>query len=513
MGAANRAGRRRRGLLVILIAPVLVLLLASVAHGAERIYWGNYDDPAFALSYANVDGSGGADLPTPGVPKDGPQGFSLNPATGTLYWANYGEQPYGAGEGAGTSLAFAQLDGSGGGLIPTEPGTVQGPHGTAIDQAAGRIFWTNQGDDTIRYANLNGSGGGVLNTANATVSGPRGLALDLAGGRIYWANHNTPYSISYANLNGNGGGNINTAGATLDQPEGVAIFNGRIYWGGLGPTSKISFANLDGSGGGDLPGGPATVSLPHGVAIDPISQTIYWVNYDPTAGTLSYEKLDGSDGADISTPGATMIGPAMPMLLRQPSVAKKPVVHGTPKPGSKLTCTPATWGANVIAAQFYQSPQSVAGHWLENGKLVKNETGNTLKVHDLAEYSCLDSAVNAAGTASKASDPIGVFKIGALHRNLGNGTAKLRVKLPGPGFVKLLGRGIATKRLGADPSTSRALERKVKGHRVKLKIKPKGNAKRRLDLTGKVKIKVRVSYRPADGVKGTQRKVLRLKEG
>ena len=486
---------------------------APSAPAKDRVYWGNYDDPAFALSYANLDGSGGADLPTPGVPKDGPQGFSLVPSTGTLYFANYGESPNGTGEGAGTSLGFARLDGSGGGLVPTPAGSVQGPHGTAIDPGTGRIYWPNEIPGEIRFANLDGSGVGSLNTGSATVNEPRGLALDPAGGRVYWANHGAPYSISYANLDGSGGGNLNTGSAPLDHSEGVAIAGGRIYWGSLCGAGVISYANLDGSGGGILPTPGATADCPHGVAIDPSTQTIYWVNYASPGGALEYARLDGSGGGPISTGGATTNGMALPMLLKQPAAQKVPKAAGRPKPGSKLSCSAATWKGDTIAAQLYQSPQSVAQRWLENGKPIKNATGNRLRVHDVAEYSCLDSATNAAGTTAKASDPIGVFRIGALHRNLSTGNAKLVIKVPASGIVKVFGKGIAKKRIAAGGSGSRSLARRVKGGRVRLVIKPKGKVKRRLIRSGRAKVKIRVSYRPLDGIKGTQRKALELEEG
>ena len=79
----------------------------------------------------------------------------------------------------------------------------------AIDAAAGRIYWANQGNDTISYANLDGSGGGgELNISGATANKPHGLAIDPAAGRIYWANDDN--TISYANLDGSGGGGSST---------------------------------------------------------------------------------------------------------------------------------------------------------------------------------------------------------------------------------------------------------------------------------------------------------------
>ena len=143
--------------------------------------------------------------------------------------------------------------------------TVSGPFGVTLDPASGRIYWTNFGGvNKISFANLNGSGGGDLNTGTAPVTGPIGLAFDPVGGKIYWANEGGG-SIAFVNADGSGtgGGTVNTTGATLTDPVGVAIdpVARKIYWADHSVTAsdRISFANLDGSGGGDLTTAPATV--------------------------------------------------------------------------------------------------------------------------------------------------------------------------------------------------------------------------------------------------------------
>ena len=88
------------------------------------------------------------------------------------------------GNGGGTTLSFVNQDGSGGGGdVDTGATSVDAPTGTAIDAAAGRIYWANNGPDAIRFANLDGSGGGgTLNDSGATTNGIRGIVLDKAGG-------------------------------------------------------------------------------------------------------------------------------------------------------------------------------------------------------------------------------------------------------------------------------------------------------------------------------------------
>ena len=59
--------------------------------------------------------------------------------------------------------------------------------------AADRVYWTNGGCDgnRIAFANLNGSGGGNLGTAGAAIRQPRGMAINMATGKVYWTNRGT----------------------------------------------------------------------------------------------------------------------------------------------------------------------------------------------------------------------------------------------------------------------------------------------------------------------------------
>ena len=241
-------------------------------------------------------------------------------AADRVYWDN------------GTTISFANLDGSGGGadLNLTGATTVNDPFGVAVDSAAGRIYWVTDGNfgaGKVSFANLDGSGGGGdLNTTGATANEPGGVAVDPVARRVYWANTNAINgilgTISWANLDGSGGGDLNTTGATAGcgpnpppsppgpcKALGLAVdpAAGKVYWSDFGAVNKISFANLNGSGGGDLNTTGATVSDPAGVAVDAAAGRIYWAN--AAANKISFARLDGSGGGDLSTAGASVKGP------------------------------------------------------------------------------------------------------------------------------------------------------------------------------------------------------------
>jgi DNA-binding beta-propeller fold protein YncE len=375
-----------------LVAVCLVSIGVAVvptAFAGDRAYW---TDTGGKISFANLDGSGGADLTTTGATVSDPQGVAFDPVTNRIYWANV----------SGSTIAYAKLDGSSGGVLPTAGATINGPVGVAIDPATGRIYWGNTGGPTrISFANLDGTGGGDVVTGAATVNQPAGVAVDPALGRIYWANV-AGNKISYANLDGSGGADLATGGATVSAPVGVAVdtATGRVYWANQG-ANKISFANLDGSGGGDLVTTGATVNVPTGVAIDPASGRIYWGNF--SGNTISYANLDGSGGGDLAAAGATLTHSVFPLLLQAPRGTGVPVVSGGAVVGSTLSCTPGSWAPDAVASLDYRAPQSFVYGWSIGGTTIAGATSSSIIASAPGGYSCQVTASNQIGPAVQSS--------------------------------------------------------------------------------------------------------------
>ena len=93
------------------------------------------------------------------------------------------------------------------------------------------------------------------------------------------------------------------------------------------------------------------------------------------------------------------------------------------------------------------------------------------------------------------------FRIGKAKRNEKTGTARLTVKLPGPGSLELA----ATK-------TVRGTTKRVPGEgTLKLQIKPRGKAKRKLQRTGKTTVRPKVTFSPAGGEPNTESKRVKLR--
>jgi len=392
----------RRPLIALLI--LAATLAAASPAAADRVYFASN-----GISFVGLDGSGGGQLNTAGASTAGPAGMAIDPAAGKIYWAS--------GAGAQSRISVANLDGSGGTDLPITGAPLDSPYGVALDLAAGRIYWVNyQGTATERigFAKLDGSGGGFLNTTGATASNPTGVALDPDVGRIYWSNENG--KISYANLDGSGGADLNTTGATTGgiHAEGVAIdrAGGRIYWVTYGIAipypGYLSYARLDGSGGADVSTTIANGAFPWGVALDPGANRAYWANNTHGLGTpsISFTGLDGGSSHDLDLDGAPSQSARLPTLL------KAPLGTGAPKLTAQialrprfLTCDEGTWAADMPEALLYRAPHSFSYRWLKDGQPIPGATRSDIGVEGTGggDYVCQVTATNAGGSTTQTS--------------------------------------------------------------------------------------------------------------
>ncbi len=510
------------GRLAALVAGLAVLLaaaaaLAPAASGADRVYWASTGSfgGAQAISFASLDGSGGADFNTGLATVSNPNGVALDLATNRIYWANAGAIP-----GAEQGISFANLDGSGGGAnLNTGAGTLGNPAGVALDHAGGRVFWANAGGDAIAFASLDGSGGGGdLNTAGATTNTPVGVTIDRAAGRIYWANPDFGGSgstgISFANLDGSGGGDLNTAGATVQNPFGVAIdpAAGRIYWansdvGGMGDQS-LSYANLDGSGGGDLNTAGATVDNPFGVAVDTRAGKLYWTNGGGGGNPgVSFANLDGSGGGNLNIAGATADAPVLPALLKTPLGIGAPKLSGGPGYRARLSCSQASWAPDQNQSRLFQAPTSSSFRWSRFGKKIKGAKKRRYRSHTVGAYRCSVTGENPAGKARQTSAVHLTFRLANLTHNKRRGTAKLIAKLPRRG--KLVLRGAKVKKLAR---RTRLASKQRHLHKAALLIRARGAAAQSLARSGSAMLKVKVTYRPKSGKGGTLSRTVTLRQ-
>ena len=113
----------------------------------------------------------------------------------------------------------------------------------------------------------------------------------------------------------------------------------------------------------------------------------------------------------------------------------------------------------------------------------------------------LRAALEAAGDSdSLPSPPPKDFSFGKVKRNKRKGTAKLTVRVPGPGGLELA----KSKRVKGDEQTAEG------GGREKLSVKSRRGALKRLNAQGEVKVNAKVTYTPTGGSPNTEDKKIKL---
>jgi hypothetical protein len=454
-----------------------VLFSASTASARRLVFWSNA--AANKISYAPViEGGKGADLPIAQPYVDDPYGTAIDSAAGKVYWLNRGN---------GGSIGYANLDGSSPGLLNADGASFAQPSGLAIDPVADKIYWGNSesGNGSIGFADLNGGGGGLLQPTGATTE-PSALTVDPVNARIYWSNLAAD-KISYARLDGSSAGDIDTSGAVVDGPDGIAIAprSGRVYWANR-EGSSIGYAGLDGGGGGAA-NLNQFVSKPIGLATD--GEAVYWA-------ANGFERVEAGNFAGcctvpLETAGATQSGVAFPVILDSPRLNAIVKVEGGHAPGSVLGCSAPPWEGDQIESFLYRAPQSISYQWLRNRQPIPGATGTTVTAAKVGSYTCQITASNFAGEnvegnpngfATRAS-----LKLKRVAYNRHKGTATLRLAVAGTGRLDLFGKGVAN------------VSRKHVSGTVKVVVRASGKSRIKLKTSGRAKVKPTVSFTPEGG--------------
>lgn len=494
---------------LIALAFVAVLAFAARAQAAtESIYWDNYGGTTNKVAFAGIDGSGGGALNIGANVIESPEGMAYDTVTNRLFVAN-------AAGPKGEILAI-NLDGSGATPFAAPGAPIEEPEGIAIDPVTRTIYWENtEGTGSIAWAKLDGSVGGVLNTTGATLDTPCcRIALDPVAGRVYWVNTPTgTNSISYANVNNTGGGNLSVAGSTVEpNEEGLAVDNtsGRLYFSNGG---KFGFANLNGSGGGDVAVGSGVVNGPWGLAFDPSINTLYWGNESNGTGentnAIGLVNLAGVGGG-ITPATAPVNEPQDPVILKSPTGTGVPTVTRDSKERSKLNCSTGSWAADYAGSFVYQAPRTFAYQWTKSGKAIGGATAPTYNAKSAGTYGCIVTAANQTGSAAQTSAAVNVkaAKLKLSTKKKANGkpgkVVSFKVKAVNQGDVKSGNAKVCVKLPGSAKGELKAPKCKSLG-------KLKGQAKKSATLKIKVLPSAGGTYKVKFQVKGASGKAAKAK--
>ena len=318
-----------------------------------------------------------------------------------------------------------------------------------LASSGAHVFWATesgaeQGD--IGRAGLAGAG---IDLDFISLASPSYWSTAVAGQHIYWLNEDD--AIGRARLNGT---QVRESFIPdVGNSRGLAISRTHAYWGN--GAGAIGRAKLDGSGVN-----PAFIPVgcaPDFVAVS--NKHVYWS--DACDDTIGRARLNG-DGVN------------------------EDFIAGAGEPTGV-----AVFGPHVYWSNFeFGSNDGTIGRARLNGTRVDHDfiAAGTSNPRGLA----VDWIANR-GSA---------FRFGKVALNRRKGTAALTGNVPGPGMLRLTGKGVKGSRATA------------KRARVKLAIKPKGALADRLRANGKATVKARVRFAPrlSSGSK-TKRKRVTLRRG
>jgi hypothetical protein len=344
-----------------------------------------------------------------------------------------------------TNLMRSANDGSGlGFFVPTAP------YSDAVAIDGSHVYWTSS-DGRIGRANLDGTGANP-NFITGLPSYLPGLAVNAT--TIYWSSLT---SIGRAKIDGT---EVEPNFLATNHATGLALDSHYLYWG-ENELGRIDRAALDGSGGVDTkfisaPGDPCSV------AVD--SSYVYWS--DATGNSVGRAKINGS-GAE-------------PAFIN---------------PGAAVDCGVAVSPSYVyFGINGYPGPSSMARANLDGSGLLTS-------FFSLAPYGGPFVQMAVDSLAPSPVLPSNVFNFLGQARDKRHGTARLKLRVPGPGTLVLSGRGLwkATRH----PTGAATLV---------LLVRPRGSLAAKLAKRGKALATAKLTFTPVGGTAATQTRHLWLLE-
>jgi hypothetical protein len=181
------------------------------------------------------------------------------------------------------------------------------------------------------------------------------------------------------------------------------------------------------------------------------------------------------------------------------SVAPGDCVYGQPVAGPTIGCGPIEPGATLQLC--YHGPAATSAQlFYESLKTIPVSTAATVATCPVSGFdppSSGGSSDPSPGGESKAGGSAPT--LGKVAYNRTTGTASLAVHVPGPGVLKLSGKGVKGRTV-----------RTKKAGAVSLAVKASGAAATKLAANGRVTVHVTVTYTPAGGSAKTLKKILTL---
>ena len=228
---------------------------------------------------------------------------------------------------------------------------------------------------------------------------------------------------------------------------------------------------------------------------------------DAVRGDHTYVKLFGPTGPDIELTAAV---PGRPEAIIGDSASGPSASFVATVEGAADAGRPGEWSLVVLKNGNEVERVPFAGNSFTHefdatatGRYsiaVERQQGTTDATNMVENYSSPIWFTRKA----VADRPSNRFRLIDKRRNKRRGTAKMIVRVPGPGSMKLAGKSLAEVSRRATGANS---------SKLRLKVKPRGRLRNKLERRGRATARPKLTYEPAGGTERTKGKrvVLRLR--
>jgi 6-phosphogluconolactonase len=477
-----RASRRHRFLVAAILMAAAVLANVSPAAGAsspEGAYVTTLSSGLFAYG---IDSTGGALTPLQGSPfPAGQGGFGVTPTPDRrhLYVSNYGSHSISAFD-VGASGALSAVHGS--------PFAAPQPVLSAATPNGRYLYVANDVGNDGDPGSVSGygidSGTGKLtpvpgSPVRASDIGPFGVAVSPDGNFLYVSNTgnspSTAGSVSVYRIAGKTGRITEIAGSPYGAgiaPAGVAMTpDGDHLYVANGESATISAFTRDSDSGAltPVPNSPFSAGngQPAGLAITPDGRYLY------SASGSEATPADNRVHAFAIDPGSGALAE----------------VKGSPYPAGFGPQFAAITGDGAHLYVTNNGSQDVSAYAID-------ASSGALTELPKSPFATGDAPLGIA--ISKPPKPSNQFSFGKLEQLKQKGKARMSLSVPGPGLVKLAGKGVKKRKRHVTRAAPRFL------------VASSGGARQRLRSRGHVSVKVKATYRPDGGTARTETKHVKL---
>ncbi len=294
------------------------------------------------------------------------------------------------------------------------------------------------------------------------------------------------------------------------SPDGTQMCFTRGTGAGFNSTARVRVALANGGGQMELPGNSGVAGYnctwsPDGTKVAYVQGTfssgdLYMENSDLSIGLLSLEttsmRFDGNpdwapDGRPACEDKTIETRVDRPVSVPLDCEDTGPAYERTDVRASVLSGAGPTNGS-VSTTDPQLLPASVT--YTPNAGFTGTDS---FQVRSFDEVAFGDRD----GTISIEVKPRNGFSFGKVKRNKRKGTARLPVKVPGAGDL----------RLAKSKTVSGDRKRVSSEGSVKLKVRPRGRTKKKLARKGAAKVEVKVTFAPEGGDPKTKRKRIKLR--